>query len=83
MISHPLSAPLSETLGCGVSPLTKKLRNAEDTGEKNAERDEQLMQSPECAAVVERGDFRQKHRSYAVAQTCTRTQLHTHQRVVA
>jgi len=36
---------------------TEKLWDAEDTGEQYAESDEQLMQSAECASVVERRYF--------------------------
>jgi len=33
---------------------TKKLWNAENAGQQDAERDKQLMQRAECTAVVER-----------------------------
>jgi len=45
---------------------TEKLWNAEDAGKQDAERDKELMKRAERTAVVERRDFRQKHRRYAV-----------------
>jgi len=53
---------------------TKQLRNSEDAGEENAERDKELMKRAERSTVVERRDFRQKYRCDAVTETCHRSQ---------